>query len=164
MRFIQMGVGGFGNVWVDALKNERRAKVVGLVDINRKAMRAVCARTGYDESICFDSLAEALKNVEADALVCVTPPAMHRKPVVAALEAGLHVISEKPMAESMADCKAMLLAARKVDRTYVVSQNYRYRSVTQTMADLVQKGKIGTVGQVKIDFFKGSNFLGFRSK
>ena len=163
MRFIQVGVGGFGGVWVNTLKNDRRARVVGLVDINREAMQKACAHAGYDESICFSSLEQALDNVDADAMVCVTPPALHRKPVVTALRAGLDVISEKPMAESMADCKAMLAAAHKAKRTYVVSQNYRYANAIHTIADLVQKGRIGAVGQVKVDFFKGVNFDGFRA-
>ncbi|MFC1600961.1 Gfo/Idh/MocA family protein [Candidatus Sumerlaeota bacterium] len=163
MRFIQVGVGGFGRAWVNVLKNDRRAKVVGLVDINKQAMEKACADVGYDESICFTSLEQALKSVEADALVCVTPPDRHRQPVVAALRAGLHVISEKPMAESLADCKTMLRAARQANRTYVVSQNYRYSNTMYTIADLVQKGKIGAIGQVKIDFFKGIEFGGFRA-
>jgi len=163
MRFIQIGVGGFGGVWARVLKNDRRAKVVGLVDISAEAMQRTCEKHGYDESICFTSLEQALKSVDADALVCVTPPKLHRKPVVTALRAGLHVISEKPMAESMVDCKAMLAAAKKAKRHYVVSQNYRYCGVMFAIADLVRKGRIGTVGQVKIDFYKGVAFDGFRA-
>ena len=163
MRFIQVGVGGFGDAWVRALKNERRAKVVGLVDINPEAMQKVCEDNDYDPSICFNSLEKALKTVDADALVCVTPPRLHRKPVITALRAGMHVISEKPMAESMTDCKAMLTAAKKARKHYVVSQNYRYVPVMHAIADLIKKGRIGTVGQVKIDFFKGVEFDGFRS-
>lgn len=163
MRFIQVGVGGFGAVWVRALKNDKNAKVVGIVDINKEAMKKVCADNGYDESICFDSLEKAIKNVEADAVVCVTPPKFHRKPVVTALRAGLHVISEKPMAESMTDCRAMLSAAKKARKHYVVSQNYRYNDIFYTIADMIQKGRIGTIGQVKIDFFMGVSFDGFRA-
>jgi len=164
MRFIQVGVGGFGGVWARALSSNRQAKVVGLVDINPEALQKVCDQYGYDASICFPTLDEALKSVEADAAVVVTPPRLHRKPVVAALRAGLHVISEKPMAESMADCKAMLKAARESGKHYVVSQNYRYNEIMCAIAGLVQQGKIGTVGQVKVDFFKGVNFGGFRAE
>lgn len=164
MRFIQVGVGGFGGVWARNLNKDKRAKVVALVDINALAMQKVCEQFGYDASICFPTLEEALKSVGADAVVCVTPPRLHRQPVVAALRAGLHVISEKPMAESMADCKAMLKAARESGKQYVVSQNYRYADIMFTIADMVKKGAIGTVGQVKVDFFKGVNFGGFRAE
>ncbi|MDP6630626.1 MAG: Gfo/Idh/MocA family oxidoreductase [Kiritimatiellia bacterium] len=164
MRFIQVGVGGFGGMWVSALKNNRQAKVVGMVDLNPQAMQQVCDNNDYDPSICFPTLKQALQNVEADAVVVVTPPAYHRAPVVEALGAGLHVISEKPMAESMADCKAMFSAARKAKRHYVVSQNYRYADEMYTMADLIKKGRIGEIGQVKIDFYKGVGFDGFRAE
>lgn len=163
MRFIQVGVGGFGGVWANALKNDKRAKVVGLVDISAEALEKVCDKHGHDRSICFPTLEKALKTVEADALVCVTPPRLHRKPVVTALRAGLHVISEKPMAESMTDCKAMLTAAKKTRKHYVVSQNYRYNGIMCAIHDLIRKGCIGTVGQVKIDFFMGVGFGGFRA-
>ncbi len=163
MKFIQVGVGGFGGTWVNRLKQDKRANVTGIVDISPEAMNRVCEKQGYDTSICFPTLEEALKKTEADAVVCVTPPAYHRKPVVTALNAGLHVISEKPMAESMADCKAMLSAAKKAGKTYVVSQNYRYNPAMFTIADIIRKGKIGTIGQVKVDFYKGVNFDGFRS-
>lgn len=164
MRFIQIGVGGFGGCWSNVLKNDHRAEVVGLVDINPEALAETCGKHGYEPSICFPSLEKALGTVEADALVCVTPPRLHRKPVVTAMRAGLHVISEKPMAESMADCKAMLTAARETGRQYVVSQNYRYAETLYAIADLVQNGAIGTIGQVKIDFYKGVNFGGFRAE
>ena len=164
MRFIQVGVGGFGGAWVRALKQNKQAKVVGMVDINPAPMEKVCQDVGYDPAICFPSLKKALASVEADAVVCVTPPAYHRQPVVQALQAGLHVISEKPMAESLADCKAMLTAAKKARRHYVVSQNYRYDHAMFTIADLVQKGRIGEIGQVKIDFYKGVGFGGFRAE
>jgi predicted dehydrogenase len=164
VRFIQVGVGGFGGSWCNTLAKERRAKVVAMVDVSEEALRVQCAKHGYDESICYSSLETALKSVEADALVCVTPPAMHREHVVAGLRAGLNVISEKPMAESMTDCKAMLREARKTGQTYAVSQNYRYSRDTYTMAQMIQKGVIGEIGQVKIDFYKGIQCGGFRAE
>lgn len=164
MKFIQVGVGGFGRGWVNVLKNNRQAKIVGMVDLNEKALKSACELGGYDPSVCYTSLKEALANVEADALVCVTPPVHHREPVVQALKAGMHVISEKPMAESLADCKAMLKASRKADRHYAVSQNYRYNEPIFTMAEMIKKGVIGEIGQVKIDFYKGVPFDGFRAE
>ncbi|MFC1462804.1 Gfo/Idh/MocA family protein [Verrucomicrobiota bacterium] len=164
MRFVQVGVGGFGRVWIDVLHKDRRVKMVGLVDLNKQALEKVCSDYGYDESICFTSLARALKETSADALVCSTPPSIHREQVVAGLRAGLHVISEKPMAESMTDCKAMLAAARKTGSVYVVSQNYRYAPEMHTIAELVEKGAIGKIGQVKLDFYKGCGFGGFRAQ
>lgn len=160
MRFIQVGVGGFGNCWVNVLKNSPDAEVVGLVDLSDAALKSACEVGGYDASSCFSSLEEALATVQADAVVCATPPAIHEHDVVTALEAGLHAISEKPMSDNLDACKRMLAAAARTGKTYCVSQNYRYSPATWTMAQQIQAGDLGPVGQVKIDFFKGIDFGG----
>ena len=123
-------------------------------------LKSACEVGGYDASICFSSLEEALGAVEADAVVCATPPAIHEHDVVTALEAGLHAISEKPMSDNLDACKRMLAAAARTGKTYCVSQNYRYSPATWTMAQQIQAGDLGPVGQVKIDFFKGIDFGG----
>ena len=162
MRFIHVGVGGFGAVWVDCLAKNKKAMVVGLVDISEDALKQVCDDRGYSHAVCFPTLKEALRHVEADAVVVTTPPAFHKQDVVTAMKAGLDAISEKPMADSMANCKAMLRTAKETGRTYVVSQNYRYSPSMWTLAKVVRSGKLGAVGQVKLDFFMGVDFGGFR--
>jgi len=160
MRFIQVGVGGFGHVWVRVLKESAAAKVVGLVDVSEAALEKACAAGGYDRAICFASLEEALKKVTADAVVTSTPPAFHKHDVVTALKAGLHVISEKPMSDTMDVCQDMLHAAIRARRTYAVSQNYRYSPPMWTMSHIIRSGTLGAVGQVKLDFFMGVDFGG----
>jgi len=54
----------------------------------------------------------------------------------------------------------MLKTAGETGRTYVVSQNYRYSPPMWTLAEVVRSGKLGAIGQVKIDFFKGVDFGG----
>ncbi|MBN1671733.1 MAG: Gfo/Idh/MocA family oxidoreductase [Kiritimatiellae bacterium] len=165
MKVIHVGVGGFGKQWVRVLRSSRKVRVVALVDVSEPALAAAREAGGYNGRVpCFTSLQEALRAVPADALVCSTPPDFHREQVVAALRAGLHAVSEKPMANTLADCKAMLRAARETGNTYVVSQNYRYRPEMWTIAELVRKGGIGAIGQVRIDFHKGVAFGGFRAE
>lgn len=160
MKFIQVGVGGFGRVWADVLKQNPEAEVVGLVDISEKALADCCEKHGHSRDICYPDLKTAIRRSGADAVVSCTPPAHHRADVVTALKAGLHVISEKPMADTLANCQAMLKAAQAAGRLYVVSQNYRYQPVTWTMAEIIRSGRLGQIGQVKIDFFKGVDFGG----
>ena len=160
MKFVHVGVGGFGRNWVKALKNSGDADVVALVDVREQALADACDVGGYSRDICFASLEEALKRTEADALVTSSPPAFHRHDVELAMNAGLDVISEKPMADTMAACKSMLRTAAKAGRTYMVSQNYRYSPAMWTLAKVVRSGKLGAIGQVKLDFFKGMDFRG----
>jgi predicted dehydrogenase len=160
MKFIHIGVGGFGGNWVNVLKSNKDVEVVAMVDVNEASLQKACERTGYSKDICFNSLEIALKNVKADAVVSSTPPAFHKHDVITAMKAGLHVISEKPMADSMESCKAMLKTAIETKRIYSVSQNYRYAAAMWTMADIVKSGKLGKIGQIKMDFFMGVNFGG----
>jgi predicted dehydrogenase len=149
-----------GRVWLERLRDHPSAEVVGLVDVSEAALTAAREVGDYGEGICFSELDEALGGVEADALVCVTPPEHHRACVVEAMRAGLDVITEKPMADDLASCLAILRASRATGRTCVVSQNYRYRPETWSMARLVESGRIGEVGQVKVDFYLGHDFGG----
>ncbi len=160
MRFIQIGVGGFGKGWVQRLTNNSSVEVVALVDVNQTALTAARKVGNYGKDICFSKLNEALKKVKADALVCVTPPEYHKQCVVQAMKAGLDVITEKPMADNLASCMSILRASRNTGQTCVVSQNYRYRPETWTLARLVESGRIGDIGQVKIDFYMGHDFGG----
>jgi predicted dehydrogenase len=160
MRFIHIGVGGFGRVWAKILKESEQVEVVGLVDVSDQALRNACESCGYSPDICFHSFDEALKAVEADAVVSSTPPAFHKKDAIAAMRAGLDVITEKPMADSIAAGKAIVRTALDTGRTCVVSQNYRYSTPMWTLAALLRSGQLGAVGQAEITFFKGVDFGG----
>ncbi len=158
MRFIQVGVGGFGKVWLQCLTKNPQARIVGLVDVDQKALKQARAEGDYEKEICFLSLNNAIKNV--DAVICVTPPENHKQCVTRAMRAGLDVITEKPMAGTLADCLNILKVSRETGRICVVSQNYRYSSEMLTLAKMVKNGRIGDIGQVKIDFYLGFDFGG----
>lgn len=160
MRFIQIGVGGFGKGWVQRLTDNPSVELVALVDVNQTNLTAARKVGNYEKEICFSSLNEALKNVKANALVCVTPPEYHKQCVVQAMKAGLDVITEKPMSSNLASCISILKASQNTGQTCVVSQNYRYKPDTWTLARLVESGRIGEIGQVKIDFYMGHDFGG----
>jgi predicted dehydrogenase len=160
VKIIQIGVGGFGNNWLNAIAGNDAAEMVALVDLSEEALAAAREKYGWSRDSCYTDLSEALAKTEADLAVVVTPPAFHRGPVIEAMEAGLDVLSEKPMAETREDCRAMMQAASDLGRTYTVSQNYRYNPAFYTMARMIREGVIGEVGQVKIDFYKGVDFGG----
>lgn len=160
MKFIHVGVGGFGRTWVNLLHKDPLAEVVALVDVSADSLKWARETCGYSEEMCFGSLEEALTKVKADAIMCSTPPRFHRHDVVTALKAGLHALSEKPMADSLDDCKAMLRAARETGKTYCVSQNYRYNAPMWSMRKALEEANLGAVGQVKMDFYLGNDFRG----
>ncbi|MBD3319861.1 MAG: hypothetical protein GF350_02070 [Chitinivibrionales bacterium] len=160
MRVIQVGAGVHGLRWTQWLTDFPKTEIVGLVDVSDEALTAArkIAKCGTDA--CFSTLDQAIKNTNAEMLVCVTPPEYHKATIIKALKAGLHVISEKPMADTISSCKAIVKTASETRRRCVISQNFRYRPAMYTIAELIHKGKIGEIGQIKVDFYLGFDFGG----
>lgn len=91
----------------------------------------------------YTDVTEMVIREKIDVAIVCTPHPYHRSPAIAAMEAGAHVLIEKPLASSLADSDAILDAARKYSRkTGVVSQRRWYRPV-QRMKAAIDAGKIG---------------------
>ncbi|MVM35550.1 gfo/Idh/MocA family oxidoreductase [Spirosoma sp. HMF4905] len=75
-------------------------------------------------------------------LVCTTHPA-HREPTVAALNAGSHVLVEKPLASSLEDCDAMIEAAKRNNRYLGVISQRRFYAPSMRIREAIDSGKIG---------------------
>ena len=118
LRIVQVGVGGYGATWLQTvLAAPDRATYVGLVDVDGAALAAAATETGVPADRCFHSLGAALSTVAADAVLCIVPPAHHESVIVPALEAGLHVLSEKPIADTPAAMRRILAADRSSPAT-----------------------------------------------
>lgn len=93
-----------------------------LRSFSRKTKEAL----GVDDAICFESLAEALETVDADAVLVTVPLRAHAPVAIAALNAGKHVLVEKPFAEHIPEAREVVEAAKAAGKTLMVSQNYRF--------------------------------------
>jgi predicted dehydrogenase len=163
-RIIQVGVGGMGLGWTDRIAESDKWEAAAYVDVNRKGLMFAAERHGLSKSRCFTDLDAALSQVDADALLDVTPQQFRRGVCEKALKRGLDVMSEKPLADSLRNAKAIVACARKCRRTYMVAQNYRYQAVVQTVKRLIGQGRIGDIGYAGVSFHKGPHFGGFREE
>ena len=164
-RVMQVGVGGFGRRWVGALSEAKGVKVVALADINPEALAAAQEKLSVPDSFCFKDFRKALDTVEADALINVTPPSVHRQVALYAFRRGLDVLTEKPLADTMGNAKVMVEAARKARRKLMVSQNYRFQRWARTARRTIEKKKYGDLGHLSVKFFKALRpRTGFRRK
>ncbi len=164
MRAIQVGVGGFGNRWMEVLSSADAVELAGIVDVNESVLDAQGERYGVAKEARFTDLDAALKELKPELVVCVTPPASHREVAQAAFSAGAHVLTEKPMAGSWSDCLAMVEAAEKADRLFAVSQNYRCYPYVLAAREVLRGGELGEPEFVQVSFFKAPHFGGFREK
>lgn len=164
MKVIQIGIGGMGNAWLMAVQASPNVEYAGFVEVNPAIAAEQVEKYGLDGKVVFASLDEALGAVQADGVINVTPPQFHCPVSVMALEAGVPVLSEKPLADSMAAAQAIVDTANRTGVLHMVAQNYRYNAVTQTLYKTLQKGEFGPIGSVNIDFFRGPHFGGFREE
>ncbi len=164
MKVIQVGIGGMGNAWLGAVQRSPKVNFAAFVEVNADIAEQQASAYGLDRSLIFRSLPEALAQVAADAVINVTPPQFHREISILALEAGLPVLSEKPLAGSLADARAIVAAAQRTGVLHSVAQNYRYRPVTQTIKHVLHSGELGALGAVQVEFYKGPHFGGFREE
>ena len=164
MKVIQVGIGGMGNAWLRAVQASPHVEYAGFVEVNAAVAAEQVGKYGLDGSTIFPSLEEALGAVQADGVINVTPPQFHRQVSLAALEAGVPVLSEKPLADTLAAAQDIVDASDRTGVLHKEKQNYRYHAPTQTLYQTLRTGDFGAIGAVKVDFFKGPHFGGFREE
>lgn len=163
MRVIQAGVGGFGESWIWAVKNVGFEQVA-LVDPNTEMLERAGNAVGVPPERRFSSLAEALSKVEADGYLDVSPAHLHAANCRSALEAGLHVLCEKPLTENLADAQALVRLAKQKDRVLMVTQQKRYENDPRQLRKLLDEGAIGEVDHAVIEFQVQGVLSGWRTK
>ena len=146
LRGLLAGVGLLGPFWARELVASPDTELVGLVDIDAERARAAGDAEGLVELPTGASLEQMLDELRPDFLVNVTPPSAHHDVTIAALERGLDVLSEKPLAASLREAEAMIAAADRAGRLFMVSQNRRYMPELVAFRDTVaQLGPLSTL-------------------
>lgn len=161
LRLIQCGVGGHGLGWVrDTSSQSPDFDLVAIVDVVLENLTQAGEAASVPEERRFASLEAALEATEADAVLTVTPPAVHVEHARLAFGRGLHLMTEKPLAGNIEDAREMLQLAHDSKRQLVVSQNYRYSAAIQTLKALLHEGAIGEFGHGHMDFYVPADFTG----
>jgi predicted dehydrogenase len=151
-----------GRAWGKNLHDCERVELAGWVDILPDAAVQAADELGVKMHTGED-LSKALAEVKPDFVVDVTVPEAHREVTCAALAAGVPVIGEKPMAESMDSARAMVAASEKAGKLYMVSQSRRYDARIAAFRKLVAE-RVGPPEILNSDFYIGAHFGGFRDE
>jgi predicted dehydrogenase len=162
LRLVQVGAGAMGRAWLRTIRDSADAQLVALVDLDVATARRAAADNGLHEVPVATSLPDVLEQVVADAVVDVTVPTAHRAVSTSALRAGLPVLSEKPLADTVSSGLVMIAAAERSGRLLMVSQSRRYFRQLTAFRQLISG--IGTPGLVSCEFFKEARFGGFREQ
>ena len=146
LRGIVAGAGLLGPYWGRELVESADTELCGWADLEPERARTAAAELGVAALPVDASLERLLDEQRPDFLVNVTPPAAHHDTTMAALERGLDVLTEKPLAATMAEAEAMIAAADRAGRLFMVSQNRRYMPELVAFRDTVaQLGPLSTL-------------------
>ncbi|SCW81364.1 Predicted dehydrogenase [Rhizobium mongolense subsp. loessense] len=160
------GCGAMSKGWLRALKETptlaETIAVTGLVDVNLAAAEALTSEFGLNNASIGTDLSNVIAKARADIVFDVVIPAARFNVVSTALKAGCHVLSEKPMATSLAEGAALIDLAAEAGKIHAIIQNRRFISGVRRMRRFVESGAIGDVTGIHCDFFVAPHFGGFR--
>lgn len=146
MRWGLVGAGAIGRVRAQALQGLKDCELVAVADVDRQRARAVVPSPKVR---AFDGYEEMLRSDEIEAIIVSTPPPSHEEIVVAAFEAGKHVLCEKPLANSVEACRRMVETAHRTGRILATGFNHRYFPAVQFVKRTLDSGAIGELDHVR---------------
>lgn len=155
-KMIQVGTGGRGRAWCERILppniDDGLIEIVAAVDVNRDVLVNAETLLGLPAEKCYTDLKRAFDENEADFCTIVVPPAYHEDIVDMALAHNMHILSEKPIADTLlASCRI----AGKVERAGVkmaVTMSHRFDQDKTTLRKAVKSGRYGIVDYLVMRF------------
>ncbi len=148
--------------WLDAALALPQVEIVGLVDVVEAAAQQKAAQYQLAQAVIGTDVCAVLQQTTPDAVFNCTIPEAHYAVTMQALTHGCHVLSEKPLADSMVQAQEMVDVAHKANKIFAVIQNRRYESAIRRMTRFLASGTLGSLTTVNSDFYIGAHFGGFR--
>jgi len=138
---VGLGIGRISHL--DQFKKDPRAVVQAICDQSTDLLTKIASEFDIPQS--FTNYEEFIEKAEIDAVVLAVPNFLHKSMTLAALDRGLHVLCEKPMAMDAAEAAEMREKVRATGRKFMINFNQRFRAEHQYFKRLIESGKLGEV-------------------
>ncbi|MCZ6633760.1 MAG: Gfo/Idh/MocA family oxidoreductase [bacterium] len=138
--------GGWIKRWTESFSD--RVQIVGLCDVLPEVLENQGQTLGLGQDQLFTDFQEAVEKIRADFCGVATPPPFHSPAVIAALEAGMPVICEKPIGDTLEAAKAMVQVSQKTGLPCTIIQNYRYARNKQEIIRIRDEGRLGRLQHI----------------
>jgi predicted dehydrogenase len=138
-----IGVAGIANYQIRCLKNRDDVSFAALCDVNEEVLAAKQADYGFERT--YTDWKEMLAKGDLDAVSVCTPNFLHMQPTIDALEAGCHVLVEKPLAMNATEGQKMVDAAQRAGRKLVIGFQHRFHPKTQFIRKALEAGSLGDI-------------------
>ena len=146
-----VGAGAISGNHIEAyLTFPERCRIVAIIDIDREKAARKAAEYALDAAI-YTNHSDALEHSEIDLLSICLPPFVHAPVAIDCLQAGKHVLVEKPMAPSLRECDDMIAAARKHHKMLSIVAQNRFTSAMMKLKRMLDDGHIGKILHAQVD-------------
>ena len=148
---VRVGIIGIGNMGMSHINNfvEGRMPEIDITcvaDIDPKKFDA--AKEKLPEAVCFNTSDELINSGLCDAVIIATPHYDHPPIAIAALNAGIHVMSEKPAGVYTKQVRELIEVADKAEATYAIMFNQRTNCIYRKVKEIVESGEYGELKRV----------------
>ncbi len=147
VRIVAIGAGNRTSKYMEySVLNPDKLKLVGVVEPNRIRREAIARKYGVPAGHCFEEYPDFfLHPVEADAVMICTPDDKHYEPCMMAIEAGYHVLLEKPIAQTLPECHAIARKAKEKGVIVGVCHVLRYHPYFVRIKEIIDSGELGEI-------------------
>lgn len=142
IKFAIIGCGTIGDVHARAIMELEGAVIAAVCDFSFERAKEFAAR--YD-ALAYSDYDELLKDESIDVISICTPSGLHANQTIAALNAGKHVLVEKPMALNSKDAEAIVAASKKSNKITSVVFQSRYMEDVKELKRLIDSGELGNI-------------------
>ena len=156
--YAPVGLGQISTIFMQAVANSSTTKITGLVSGHPEKAAKFADMYGVPRTSIYnyDDFDRIRENKEIDATYIGLPNSMHKEFTVRSAKAGKHVLCEKPMAISSAECREMIAACRKANVKLMIAYRIHYDPTHLKAVDLIKQGRIGEIQYCEGNF--GSYF------
>jgi predicted dehydrogenase len=147
-----VGAGRMGRIRAAAFSESAEARLAVVVDPDKTQAQQVAQQTG---ALVLADWHGAISNPDIQVVIVATPTKFHSEVTVAALEAGKHVLCEKPLGRNVQEAERMVSAAQFSERLLKTGFNYRYMPHVQKAKELIGTGQLGPLYLVRSRFGHG---------
>lgn len=150
LRVAIIGCGGIANgKHLPSLKKLEQVEMVAFCDIEIKKAEKAAIEYGTPEAVVYKNYKQLLEDESIDVVHVLTPNISHAEISIASMEAGKHVMCEKPMAKTSEEAKLMVETAERTGKKLTIGYNNRFRPDSQYLHNVCKQGDLGEVYYAK---------------
>jgi predicted dehydrogenase len=152
VRFGFIGAGQIAHYAADSVLSHPHAKLVAIQDLHLERLKTLQKKHSLE--FAHETVEDLLANKSVDAVYIAVPNKFHIPLTIQALEAGKHVILEKPFAMNAQEAEKAIAVAAKADRVLTVGMNQRFSGDSQKIKQLVEQGVLGEIYHAKAHWMR----------